>query len=598
MELATAHALTAFYALSHRIGLLPAEIELLDDCGGALTPVFWSETKAMLALADRADGPTSLELGFDPLIYRWLGIRGEAAFIEHYGMRIDEAVAVDIGCLTKFAVSLEQGPGSRPVPLQLPASHAWAARATRLMDQLPDSGGAVLAALERALDGLPWDPQTIRPVGEAIARVADLVGDEPRAQAARRLLAMVEDSEPSSSTTSIPLLIASQILTVLHALTHEALLLTEERALEPGFDPSGWPAIAAALREGRFDDVPAPVRLLPVWGAPPDLPEEAVRDCLRRCAGELPDLLDELERLWGGRAASDAPDDVARAMAAVAVIRHTRIQCAYTPPDGERDSIWFEVHQGARRPASLERAELLRRLRAVLLSCEFDPLAVANAFLDAADEHQARGEHDATEAALREAVRWASRYDGEPSRRNHGAVSLARFVWQRGRPDGAVRALRKLEGDSAQVLLRQIKSREDAQMVLREAEVEHRRERTVESWCEVAVANLIAGHDVRAERVAQQICEDHPESGLASHTLASILEQLGRYREAVAPTRRALALASNPTPDCVSLARILSRVGVDGREEAAALARQVLDSGDLSSDLHPGARAELARILA
>ena len=551
----------------------------------------------MLALADRADGPTSIELGFEPLIYHWLGIRDEAAFIEHYGMRIDEALAVDAGSLAKFASSLEQAPGLRGEPLQLPASHAWSARASRLMDDLPGSGEAVLIALERALHGLPWDPETIRPLGEAIARVADLIGDEPRAQAARRLLAMVEDSEPSSSAASIPLLIASQILTVLHALTHEGMVLADERALEPGIDPSGWDAIATAVREGRFDDVPAPTHLLPVWGAPPDLPDEAVRDSLRRCAPALPQLLAELERLWGGGAVSETPDGVARAMAAVAVIRHLRVQRAYSPPDGERHCIWFEAHQGQRRKRAVEVAALLRRLRIVLLRCEVDPLAVATAHLDAADEHQARGEHDQTEAALREAVRWTSQYDGDPSRRNHGAVSLARHVWQRGRPADAIQALRKLEGEGAQDLLRQIESREDARAVLREAVEEYDLEGTNSARCGVGIANLLSGHDVSAEVVGREVAQHHPQCGLASHTLASVLTELGRYRDAIAPARRALELAEHPTADRASLARILARIGDDGREEAKALARQVLGSDDARSTLAPEHLAELADFL-
>ena len=561
MELATAHALTAYYALSHRIGLLPAEIELLDERGGALTPVFWSETKAMLALADRADGPTSLELGFDPLIYRWLGIRGEAAFIEHYGMRIDEAVAVDVGCLTKFAVSLEQGPGPRATPLQLPASHAWSARAGRLMDDLPGSGEALLIALERALHGLPWDPQTVRPLGEAIARVADLVGDETRGKAARRLLAMADDSEPSSSTASIPVLIASQILTVLYALTHERLLLTEERALEPAIDPSGWDAIATSLREGRLDDVPAPTNLLPVWGAPSDLPDEAVRDCLRRCSSSLPQLLVEVERLWGKGPVVDVSPDVSRAMASVAVIRHTQVQGAYSPIPGEPDDVWWEVHQCARRQASVERAGLLRRLRAVLLRCEVDPLAVAAAHLDRANEYQALGDHHETRAALHEAVHWTARYQGEQSRRDHGAVCFAQQRWLEGEPEDALRRLQALEGEKARDLVEAIEARAGARGVLREADDEHRRERNVESWCEIAIAHLLAGHTVRAELVAREVTEQHRDCGLAWHTLASVLIELGRFRDAVPPARSALALATDPTFDRERLARLLRRLG-------------------------------------
>ena len=108
MELATAHAITGIFALCHSIGLLRAELDLIDERGRALSPALWSETRAMLALADRKDGPTSIELGFEPLIYHWLGLRDETAFIAHYGMRIDEALAMDAGSLASFAGSLDQ----------------------------------------------------------------------------------------------------------------------------------------------------------------------------------------------------------------------------------------------------------------------------------------------------------------------------------------------------------------------------------------------------------------------------------------------------------------------------------------------------------
>ena len=53
-----------------------------------------------------------------------------------------------------------------------------------------------------------------------------------------------------------------------------------------------------------MDDIPAPVRLLKAWGAPEDLTDEAVRDCFRRCAPLLPQVVAEVTRLWGG----EAPD--------------------------------------------------------------------------------------------------------------------------------------------------------------------------------------------------------------------------------------------------------------------------------------------------
>ena len=597
-SLVTAHAITACYAISNRLSLTGEELALLDERGQALTPAFWSETKAMLELADRADGPTSIELAFDHVLHAWLGVSGEDALVQRFGMTIAEGMALDAGDLSALAASLEQRSGAGQVPLELCLSHAWTARAERLMDGLPGTGELVLRTLERAVDGLAWDAAVLRAPVEAILQVACLVGDEVRAKSARRLLAMLDGSsaEPGPSG-SVPLAVAAQILTVLFALTHDGLLLAEERAFEPGIGPSSYDfrSIATALREGRLqpDNVPAPTRLLPVWGAPDDLTGDAVRECLRSCAAALPELLDEVARLWGGGPQVDVSGDVSRAMASIAVIRHMQVERAHLPLPGERDSVWWEVHQGARRPASLERAGLLRRLRTVLTRCEVDPLAVAAAHLDRANELQALGDHDRTREALAEVMRWTARYEGEQARRDHGAVAVAQQRWLEGDPEDALRRLRNLDGEKARELVEAIAARAGAREVLREAEEEHRRERTVESWCEVAISHLLAGHTVRAEFVARQICDSHPESGLASHILASVLTELGRYRDAVAPARRALECAEDLTPDRASLARILARIGDDGREESVALALDVLKAHDVLTAIPRGLLAEL-----
>ena len=570
--------------IRHRIALTPDETATLEDEGAHLCPELWRETRRTLELADRADGPTHIELGFEPLVHAWLGVADERALVKRFGMTIAEGLALDAGQLARLAASLEQGAGPQSLPLDPSLSHAWTARAERLMDALPQSAEVVLQTLERALDGLPWDPPVIRAGAHAILHVAHLVGDEVRMRAARRLLAMLDESDASSSPDVLPLVIASQILTVLYGAMHEGLLLEEERVLEPDLAASHWPFVAGALRDGRLDDVPAPIHLLPVWGAPDDLTADIVRGCLRACAEALPHLLDELERLWGGRAVSDPPDAVARAMAAVAVIRHTRIQRAYLPPPCERGSIWFEVHQGARRPASLERADLLRRLRAVLLRCEVDPLAVAAAHLDGAKEHQALGDHDETRAALADAMRWTARYQGEQSRRDHGAVCFAQQRWLAGEPEDALRRLRDLDGEKASELLCDIEARAGAREVLREAEDEDSRERTIESWCEVAISHLLAGHGVRAELTSREICEHHPESGLAWHTLASVLEDLGRYRDALQPARKALSLATDPAYDRVRLDGLLRRLSPDVREQSLQLTADGLPSSADTDD--------------
>ena len=122
-----------------------------------------------------------------------------------------------------------------------------------------------------------------------------------------------------------------QILTALYCVTHDGFLLEAERALDPGIDPSQdtWTTIVTAAREGRIEDIPAPVQLLRAWGAPDDLEEEAVRDCLRRCASLLPEVVAEVERLWGGTDGEDASQDVARTAVAMAVIRYQQLHAGF-----------------------------------------------------------------------------------------------------------------------------------------------------------------------------------------------------------------------------------------------------------------------------
>ena len=250
-----------------------------------------------------------------------------------------------------------------------------------------------------------------------------------------------------------------------------------------------------------------------------------------------------------------------RAMATVVVIRHSRVQCSSLPSGGPSENFWLAVHQADPASEDLERAPLLRRLRAVLLRCEVDPLAIATAHLDAADEYRAKGDHDATDAALRDAVRAASRYEGPAYRRDHCEASLLRHLWMRGEPHGELcERLRELQGEAAERLVRDIAARADARIVLQEAEDEHRLSQSVGSHCELAVSHMLAGHDVQAELVVREVSRRHPHSGLAWHTLASLLEHLGRFRDAIEPAQKALELADDPAFDRERLARLRARL--------------------------------------
>ena len=80
MELATTHLLTALYALAHRIALTAEDVAELERDWPCLTPELWKATRELLGEADRGAAGTTLDLGFVPLVLRWLGLADEAAF--------------------------------------------------------------------------------------------------------------------------------------------------------------------------------------------------------------------------------------------------------------------------------------------------------------------------------------------------------------------------------------------------------------------------------------------------------------------------------------------------------------------------------------
>ena len=75
MESATVHVLTALYALAHRLALAPEDAAEVERHAGALSPELWRETKGLLREADHHGAGTSLDVGFTPLILRWLDVR-------------------------------------------------------------------------------------------------------------------------------------------------------------------------------------------------------------------------------------------------------------------------------------------------------------------------------------------------------------------------------------------------------------------------------------------------------------------------------------------------------------------------------------------
>ena len=145
--------------------------------------------------------------------------------------------------------------------------------------------------------------------------------------------------------------------------------------------------------------------------------------------------------------------------------------------------------------------------------------------------------------------------------------------------------------------LREIEAKDEEREALRRAEEEHALRGDVESWCAVAVAYLGARHTVRAELVAREVCERHPESGLAWGTRATLLFELGRFRDAVEPARTSLALGADEAGGRALLARILARIGPEGREESAELAAAEIEGAESPRLLSSELLADLAVIM-
>ena len=196
----------------------------------------------------------------------------------------------------------------------------------------------------------------------------------------------------------------------------------------------------------------------------------------------------------------------------------------------------------------------------------------------------------------------------DPAVRDYPDVCLAEQRWREGAPGEARRRVvgpparpgetgrMALYGPKASEFVRRIRAREPERAALRRAERAARGRGDLESRCGLVLAHVAAGHPIEADRMANGLCRSHPGEPLAWATLARVLEADGRYRDAVAPARKALARGSDDAADRVLLARILSRLGPDGREESAALAVAAIEAHPEEARLRSHELAEAVRI--
>lgn len=100
-----------------------------------------------------------------------------------------------------------------------------------------------------------------------------------------------------------------------------------------------------------------------------------------------------------------------------------------------------------------------------------------------------------------------------------------------------------------------------------------------------------------AERLAREFfCDESPDSPHAGAALAGVLvDNQGRYRDAVRPARAARSAGYDEPAASALLARTLHGLGSEGREESRALARRALEANAACGGLEEAERAELGR---
>ena len=579
MQPATVHLLTAFFALAHRVAITVHDEAALDRHGACLSPKLWRATVDLLHEADRGAPGTRVDIGFEPLLLDWLGVDDEPAFVEAFGLGMADALERDRGALWPLAQAIESGAG--PKELRDLGSHVWAARAARLMGELPERAGAVVEALDRAIEGCPWSAPRRRSLFEAMAVASEALGDWGRTQDARRWIARLDQEDALAY-------VAAQVVFILWCMTGDRLLLGFERGLDPGIEPSpeGWARVRAALDKGRYEDIPVPVGTFAAWSLGDGLEERVLRIALGHAAPLLPEMARVVELLLvGGEERDSLSFDAARLVVDALVRRRDRVEGGFQALPGERRNLFHEAHQGARRPETMERLAVLHRLNEALEGCaDVNPAAAAGVHLDRAAECESRGEYDQSRAHLEKARELARVIPDDPAVRDYPDVCLAERRWREGEPGEAGRRVvglpakpgepggMALSGPKASELVRRIRAKEPERAALRRAERVVRRRGDLESWCGLVHAHVVAGHPIAAVWMAGELSRSHPREPLAWTTLARVLEAGGRYRGAVAPAREALARGSDEAPGRVLLARILSRLGPGGREESAALA--------------------------
>ena len=419
--------------------------------------------------------------------------------------------------------------------------------------------------------------ETTRALWSAYVDACEATGNRALARLAREGLESRRDADEDGEDGLE--LVVVLVCSVLWAVTHDAFVLRSEHGLDRHVErsPEAWDRIREGVAEGRIDDVPLPVESFAAWCPGPGLDADALSGCIRSCEmATLAEFLATVEAVWSGEGEPDSLPPTALALVLeICRMRRIRIERDYEPVPGERRNIHYEL-QGARRPEALERPHLMRRLNGVLARYgSVHPDVRMCLALDLAAESESRGEHDATRQHLEDLRRAAVLVD-DAGRREYAEVCLAEHHWQLGDVDRANAILADLRSDRAVDARNRFDAMASARARHRAAVDTCHRTPGVEAWSALAHAEMAAGHSIAGERTAQALTRAYPGCPRAWTTLARVLHEHGRHRDAIEPAREAVRLTEGAPTDLALLACILARTGVAGREESLKLAERAI----------------------
>lgn len=400
---------------------------------------------------------------------------------------------------------------------------------------------------------------------------------------------MTSSNEELSVTALLP---PVTVLTALWCHTHRGLLLEDEIDLDRtvGRTEEAWERTRAAALEGRAADIPIARETLGAWKIE-DVPDEAA---LEGRADLLPSALVAVEKVWGESRHDEVPDVALRAALDVAALRRERILADYQPPTRDVPSLWHEVHQGCARSDALARVRVLHLVDHALSRSQ-SGWALSCVELDHAAQCEAEGKYQIAREYLDAAVRLTWSYKNI-DRREPAAVALADWLWRCGELDRTRQLLSQLRGDSPHGLFRRIEAKAPKREALADAERVHHERASVESWSALALAHLSAGHGQAAERLARELCTEHPDDAVSWETNARVLHANARYRSVLDAAARWTDLAPDCAPARSLLARAFARVGRLGREPAASIAAAAIELCESGQVLPPDELEELAEI--